>query len=88
MFVRLSHLRTRPTIVAPMTVESAEPILASALYKSQLGYDNASDEEPKRTCLKTGCAAIDEVLQEGLAYGDGGICCISGEQDSGINEVN
>lgn len=62
-----------------------EPTLASTIY-STLTSDTTKQEDRRR--VLTGCAAIDEALGTGLAYGVGGICCISGDEGSGVEEVS
>lgn len=64
----------------------AEPILASTLY-SVLSDNLADGRHYKRRKIGTGCAAIDDALGGGLTYGDGGVCCMSGEAGTGMQEV-
>ena len=73
------------------TAAPAEPILASSIWSAQQlseAASDVSDERPaKRRRLLTGCASVDDVLQDGLAYGDGGVCCMSAENGAGAREV-
>lgn len=68
-----------------------EPTLASTIY-STLISDTTEDgiglQGRDRRRVLTGCAAIDEVLGTGLTYGVGGICCISGDEGSGVDGVS
>ncbi|KAJ9620634.1 hypothetical protein H2203_007842 [Taxawa tesnikishii (nom. ined.)] len=68
---------------------AAEPILASTLYDAVATQlpDTEGAPSPKRRRLLTGCAPVDHVLGDGLVYGDGGICCISGETGRGAQEI-
>lgn len=76
----------------------AQAILASTLFdglaqdskplpdvRSDLGEPLRSARRRKR--VGTGCVAVDDVLGGGLAYGEGGVCCISGEQGGGKSVV-
>ncbi|KAF1350945.1 hypothetical protein BDV97DRAFT_350711 [Delphinella strobiligena] len=70
-----------------------EPTLASTIYSTLLQTSGTttrqaiiSQRDNKRRVL-SGCAGIDEVLGSGLAYGRGGLCCISGDEGSGVDEL-
>ena len=73
-----------------MAADAAEPTLASALFAvpSDRNDINETATRQRPRFVGTECAAVDHVLQEGLGYGDGGVCCISGDPGSGIDEVN
>ncbi|GAB7353049.1 hypothetical protein MBLNU459_g3602t1 [Dothideomycetes sp. NU459] len=65
----------------------AEPMLASTLYsifEKELG--GGQPRKPRR--VGTGCPAIDDFLEGGLNYGDGGVCCISGEAVAGTQAIS
>lgn len=64
--------------------EPVPPILASTLF------DAAQSERQRARAGKvgTGCKIIDqEVLDGGLRYGKGGVCCISGGRGLGKTGV-
>ncbi|KAG8628213.1 hypothetical protein KVT40_004086 [Elsinoe batatas] len=75
-----------------MSARPADPVLASALwqsYKEKHKVDlhalaGGSDGSPG---LLTGCKSLDDILQPGLPYGEGGVCCISSEPEAGAREL-
>lgn len=66
---------------------TAEPLLASAIWKPPLSASNNAPSEAgsKPQHLSTSCQLLDQALSGGLSYGT--LSCISGEPDTGSREI-
>ena len=62
----------------------AEPMLASAIYRSSKARGTSQGQGDRRR-LASGCNAIDKALGNGLGYGS--VCCINGDAESGAREI-